>query len=130
MTQPKTVNLSVLPQAFRDAIRADLTASSQWVTLHDAVTVCARQMRAHGYYPEKVLVAVKSAVGVAATRLLPEQIAEGVVSDAAQACITAYFEPEILAVGRVAGGQPPVVLPTGVETPGSNHLRTLPERFL
>ena len=54
-----TVNTDVLPGAFREALQADLAAqttgtaldASPWTTLQDAVSVCTRQMRVHGYYP-------------------------------------------------------------------------------
>ena len=99
-----TVNTGVLREVFRGALQADLAAQelgtlavnpSSWMTLHDAVSVCTRQMRMHGYYPEKVLVAIKSAVCDAAVPLVAEELVTEIVHDAAQSCITSYFEPAI-----------------------------------
>jgi hypothetical protein len=59
--------------------------------LRDSVTEYVRNMRARGIFPEKVLVAVKSAVRTAATAAIPHADVEQLVADAAQWCIAAYF---------------------------------------
>jgi len=91
VAKPTTVNTSVLPEAFREALQADLAAhrngtavDASWMTLRDAVSVCTRQMRIHGYYPEKVLVAIKSAVCDAAVPLVAQELVTEIVRDAAQ----------------------------------------------
>ena len=121
MTRPTTVNIGVLPPAFKAAIKADVAASSEWTTLHDAVTVCTRQMHMHGYYPETVLVAIKTAVRYAAARLLSQEVTDEIVSIAAQFCIAAYFETS-QETNETAVDRPGVAIPRGVKTPGSNEL--------
>ncbi len=129
MAKPTTVNTAVLPQAFREALQADLAEQhnattaepSRWTTLRDAVAVCTRQMRTHGYYPEQVLVAIKSAVCDAAITVVAEDLVTEIVHDAAQSCIRAYFEPDIDQRVSVDGPPQGVRVPTGVETPGTTQ---------
>lgn len=123
VTTPTTVNFGVLPQAFKEAINADVTASSQWTTLRDAVTVCTGQLHMHGYYPEIALVAIKTAVRYAAGRLLSPEVTDEVVSIAAQFCIAAYFDPS-QDTRETAVELPGVAIPRGLMTPGSSELRS------
>lgn len=122
VNKPTTVNLRVLPQAFRDAIKADLAASTGWTTLRDAVSVCTRQLRAHDYYPERVLVAIKSAVTEAATHLVHEKAADEIVTIAAQFCIAAYFDTLDVPTADAVSDRPPVAIPRGIKTPGTSEL--------
>lgn len=132
-----TVNTDVLPEALREALQADLAAqgtrtgldASPWMTLHDAVTVCTRQMRAHGYYPETVLAAIKSAACTAAVPLVAEELVSEIVHDAAQSCISAYFEPEIDPQNKAGATPFRVRIPHGVETPGVIRPSTLLEHL-
>jgi hypothetical protein len=140
--QNTAVNTAVLPQAFSEALQADLSAqydrmqlesvssdgttppghsaiaSSPWMTLGVAVRVLTRQMRMHGYLPEKVLVAIKSAVCDAAVPLVSNEVVARVVQEASQTSISAYFEPEIES-RELPASAARVSVPTGVETPGS-----------
>ena len=130
-----TVNTDVLPGAFREALLADLAAqgtvtavdASRCLKLRDAVSVFTKQMRMHGYYPEKVLVAIKSAACDAAVPLVPEQLVTEIVQDAAQSCIGAYFEPEIDPRNKAGAAPFPVRIPHGAETPGVSRPATLLE---
>ena len=87
-----TVNFGVLPRAFRDAILADEAASTQWASVRDVVFVWTHQLRSQGCYPERVLVAIKTAVRYAASELVSEKAVEDLVSSAAQSCIERYFD--------------------------------------
>jgi len=132
VAKPTTVNTEVLPAAFRDALQTDLAArgaatapdASPWTTLRDAVAVCTRQLRMHGYYPEKVLVVIKSAVCDAAVPLVAEDLVPEIVHQASQSCITAYFEPEIDQRGSASGLGLAVRVPTWVETPSTTQSPT------
>lgn len=131
VANPTTVNTDVLPEAFREALRADLAAqrsvtpdASPWLTLHDAVAVCTRQLRMHGYYPEKALVVIKSAVCDAAVPLVADDLMTEIVHEASQSCITAYFEAEIDQRGSASGPERTVRVPPWVETPGTTQMPT------
>jgi hypothetical protein len=95
--------------------------ASRWLTLRDAVTVCTKQMRLHGYYPEKVLVAIKSAVCDAAVPLVAQDLVSEIVHHAAQSCITSYFEPEVDRTSAAAIAPRPVIMPPTIKTPGDIH---------
>ena len=153
MTTPVRVNTAVLADAFRYAILSDLSAehdeeeldrwlseasvhqsgntatTPKWATIRDAVIACTRQMRVHAYYPESVLVAIKSAARIAADGLVLPQLVNELVSDAAQTCIATYFEPEMERKSTLtsSGG---VVIPLGARTPGGNLPSTSLERRL
>ena len=152
MDKQTTVNLGVLPQAFTGALQTDLSAQydreeidrwlseggtpprngsavipSHWSALGDAVGVFTRQMSMRGYYPENILVAIKSAVREAAVPLVAEQLVEGIVRDAGQSCITAYFEQEVDQRNAAAAAQSAVAVPQGVKMPGTNQPPALPE---
>ncbi|HET9635208.1 MAG TPA: hypothetical protein VFP26_04690 [Gemmatimonadaceae bacterium] len=124
-----TVNFGVLPQAFRDAILADEARSTQWTTVRDVVFVCTRQLRAHGYYPEKVLVAIKTAVRYAASEVLSEKATEDIVSSAAQSCIDFYFDVVENGGGETHGHRMPVAIPRGVTTPGATEITSMLKSF-
>ena len=124
MHRKTRVNCDVLPEAFSQALRADLSVQydreemDRWLSeggliprnggaltapsrtnLADAVDICTSQMKMHGYYPETVLATIKSAVRDAAVPLVAEHLVKDIVADAAQWCIAAYFEPRISARG-------------------------------
>src|ERR1051325_8955274 len=96
VVRPTTVNTAVLPEVFREALQTDLATQrnatavevSPWTALLDAVVVLTRQLRTHGYYPEKVLVAIKSAVCDAAVALVSDDLAAEIVRDAAVALVS------------------------------------------
>src|SRR5689334_765695 len=129
VTKPTTVNTGVLPEAFREALQVDLAAqrdaapmeASQWLVLRDGVRVCTQQMRLHGYYPERVLVAIKSAVCDAAVPLVAQDLVNEIVHDAAQWCIAPYFELEADRAGTVAIAGLPVRFAPSARTPGDIH---------
>lgn len=125
VNKTSTVNFGVLPRAFRDAILADEAASTQWATVRDVVFVCTRQLRSHGYYPEKVLVAIKTAVRYAASELISEKAVEDLVSSAAQSCIAFYFDVAENASRETQDRGGPVAIPRGVTTPGSLEISSL-----
>lgn len=127
VVKPTTVNTAVLPEVFSEALQTDLAAQrganlvdvSPWKALLDAVVVLTRQLRMHGYYPEKVLVAIKTAVCDAAVPLVSDDLATEIVRDAAQSCIRTYFEPEIDRGSPVATARRGVTVPPGAATPGA-----------
>lgn len=148
MNKHTAPNVDVLPDAFREALQADLTARYNadetdwvgdspaqaghgilvpecWSALDDAVVVITRQMRRHGRYPEDVLVAIKSAVREAAVPLVPEHLIRDVVGGAAQSCISTYFEPEVRQSTPTAA-RPRVILPPDVEAPAQSTPRSAP----
>jgi hypothetical protein len=111
-------NLVVPPDRFANAILSDLSrhydreevdrwlseggtpylddngqSSFLWPSVDEAVSVCTRDLRNTGYYPETVLAAVKSGMRQAAVSLVSEQATENMTRKAAQTCIAAYFEP-------------------------------------
>jgi hypothetical protein len=124
-----TVNFGVLPQAFRDAIVADEAGSTQWTTVRDVVFVCTRQLRAHGYYPEKVLVAIKTAVRYAASEILSEKATEDIVTSAAQSCIAFYFDIGENGASETHEDRMPVAIPRGVKTPGNSEITFMLKLF-
>jgi hypothetical protein len=137
-------NLVMSPDRFANAILSDLSrqydrgevdrwlseggtpylddngqSSSLWTSVDEAVSVCTRDLRNIGYYPETVLAAVKSAMRQAGASLVSEQAVENMTRRAAQTCIAAYFElPRGL---TVASQQPPVSIPKGALTPDCKH---------
>ena len=148
MDKHTTYNVGVLPDAFREALQADLTARYNadetdsvgdsvpqaghgilvpefWSALDDAVVVITRQMRRQGRYPEDVLVAIKSAVREAAVPLVPDHLVRDVVGSAAQSCISTYFEPEVKQ-STPAATRPPVILPPDVQAPTQSSPRSAP----
>lgn len=64
-------------------------------TLQRAVAEYTRQMRNLGHYPEKVLIAVKSAVRDVATPVIRKPVLDTLVRDAAQWSIAAYFDTNL-----------------------------------
>ena len=145
-----SVNLGLLPQAFREALIADLSAEygaeqmHGWLNedsvihlgaklngsvLRDAVVVCTRQMRQHDYYPEQVLVAIKSAVREAAIGLLADSTVNDLICEAGQSCIDAYFDSQSPAEANPPAQQG-VRLPRNAKVPDFNHLSPSPERHL
>lgn len=129
MNKTTTVNFGVLPQAFRDAILADEAGATQWTTVRDVVFVCTRQLRAHGYYPEKVLVAIKTAVRYAASEILSEKATEDIVSSASQFCIAFYFDVVENRASETHDQRVPVAIPRGVVTPGSREITSMLKSF-
>ncbi len=69
--------------------------------LQCAVAEYSQQMRDLGHYPEKVLVAVKSAIREVAAPVTRKPVLDAMVHDAAQWSIAAYFDT------NVDGGTPP-----------------------
>lgn len=77
-------------------VRTRTLPADEWEALrpieHCAVADYSRQMRKIGHYPEKVLVAVKSAVRDIATPIGLKPTVDALVTQAAQWCISAYFD--------------------------------------
>lgn len=114
MQKQTTLDLGVLPKAFSEALQADLSerydreeadrwlggevrtpasvSTPRWTALGEAVWVVTRQMKLHGYLPESVLIAIKSAARDAAVPHVAEHLVRDIIADAAQWCIQAYFE--------------------------------------
>lgn len=139
MSETPPRNLVVPPDRFTNAILSDLSrqcareeldrvlseggtpyfddngqSSSVWTSVDEAVSVCTRDLRNTGYYPETVLAAVKSGMRQAAVSLVSEWATENMTRQAAQTCIAAYFElPRGL---KVASERPPVSIPRGAST--------------
>ena len=151
--KPTAVRTDGLPQAFSEALQADLSAQydreeldrwlsdgaigpreqstvapSPWKSLGDAVALITRQMRMHGYYPEQVLIAIKSAVRDAAVPLVAEHLVKDIICASGQWCITAYFEPQIDGREGDLAAPPGVLLPRNVQAPGAVRSPTLESR--
>lgn len=91
--------LAAVARAVRAAIVAERSAQEEdsspvaaVATLQFAVAEYSHEMRRLGHYPEKVLVALKSAVRDVGTPIGFKPRVDALVTDAAQWCITAYFD--------------------------------------
>jgi hypothetical protein len=73
--------------------------NASWIAhrraLCDVVQEYTRQMRNAGQYPEKVIVAVKSTIRDVATPMIRKVVLDGLVCDAAQWSIAAYFDMQV-----------------------------------
>lgn len=149
MQRQTKLDLGVLPKAFSEALQADLSerydreeadrwlggdvrtpasvSTPRWTALGEAVWVVTRQMKMHGYFPESVLIAIKSAAREAAVPRVAEHLVRDIVADAAQWCISAYFEPAIDQRAPADAARGAVTVPSGIETPGTLRAPTSPE---
>ena len=91
--------LADVGRAVRASIRAqhcaeqkDPSSVAALERLQYAVTEYSQEMRGLGHYPEKVLAALKSAVRDVGTPIGLKPTVDALVTDAAQWCITAYFD--------------------------------------
>lgn len=152
MIRQTALDLGVLPKAFSEALQADLSerydreaadrglggdvrtpvsvSTPRWTALGDAVWVVTRQMKVHGYLPESVLIAIKSAAREAAVPRVAEHLVRDIIADAAQWCIQAYFEAAAAQQDLAAFATPTsrvVAIPSGIETPSTLRPPILPE---
>jgi len=87
--QPLTRILLLLQ---RSAEQEDSLPVPALATLRFVVAEYSHEMRTLGHYPEKVLVALKSAVRDVGTPIGLKPMVDALVTAAAQWCITAYFD--------------------------------------
>ena len=95
--------LAAVARAVQAAVAAERTAHQEdpspvtaLATLQFAVAEYSHEMRRLGHYPEKVLVALKSAVRDVGTPIGFKPRVDALVRDAAQWCITAYFDAPLM----------------------------------
>ena len=86
----RAVRAAIAPEGATGALAAPRAAAL--ATLRCSVAEYAQQMRRSGQYPEKALVAVKSTVRDVRTPKELQPSVDALVSQAAQWCITAYFD--------------------------------------
>ena len=95
---PSESQLAAVARAVRavvepeSTVELDSSRAAALATLRYAVAEYTQQMRRSGRYPEKVLVAVKSTVRDVATPMELKPTVDALVSEAAQWCISAYFD--------------------------------------